>query len=136
MKIDGSCHCGAIAYEAEIDPAQISICHCIDCQQLTGTAFRVTCFAPEADFTLTRGEPTMYLKTTADSGNPREQYFCGHCGSQLWTSGRGTAPKIYGIRVGSARQRAELQPTRQIWRHSALDWLDNISSLPAQERDG
>ena len=38
MKIDGGCHCGAIAYEAEVDPEKTSICHCTDCQQLTGTA--------------------------------------------------------------------------------------------------
>ena len=31
MKIDGSCHCGAIVYEADIDPAQVRICHCTDC---------------------------------------------------------------------------------------------------------
>jgi hypothetical protein len=39
MKIDGGCHCGAIAYEAEVDPDRVGICHCTDCQQLTGTAF-------------------------------------------------------------------------------------------------
>ena len=33
MKIDGGCHCGAITYEAEVDPEKTSICHCTDCQQ-------------------------------------------------------------------------------------------------------
>ena len=59
MKIDGSCHCGAIAYEAEIDPETVGICHCADCQQLTGTAFRVSVFAPEDKFRLTRGTPKV-----------------------------------------------------------------------------
>ncbi len=36
MRIDGQCHCGHIAYEAEIDPDRVSICHCRDCQQMTG----------------------------------------------------------------------------------------------------
>lgn len=27
MKIDGGCHCGAITYEAEVDPEKTSICH-------------------------------------------------------------------------------------------------------------
>jgi hypothetical protein len=39
MKIDGGCHCGYITYEAEADPDKTSICHCTDCQHLTGTAF-------------------------------------------------------------------------------------------------
>ena len=42
MKIDGGCHCGDITFEAEADPANTSICHCTDCQQLTGTAFRTS----------------------------------------------------------------------------------------------
>ena len=50
MKIDGSCHCGAIRYEAEVDPGDVSICHCTDCQKLTGSAFRVTVAAEEARF--------------------------------------------------------------------------------------
>ena len=42
MKIDGQCHCGQITFEAEIDPEAVSICHCRDCQTLTGSPFRVT----------------------------------------------------------------------------------------------
>ncbi len=40
MRIDGQCHCGGITYEAEVDPATARICHCTDCQVLSGTAFR------------------------------------------------------------------------------------------------
>ena len=42
MKVHGSCHCGDIGYEAEVDPAQVGICSCTDCQMLTGSAFRVS----------------------------------------------------------------------------------------------
>ena len=40
MKVDGACHCGHIRYEAEVDPAIVVICHCTDCQTLSGSAFR------------------------------------------------------------------------------------------------
>jgi hypothetical protein len=40
MRIAGSCHYGAIKYEADIDPAQVCICHCTGCQTLSGSAFR------------------------------------------------------------------------------------------------
>lgn len=136
MKIDGSCHCGKISYEAEVDPEKVGICHCTDCQQLTGTAFRVTAFAPEADFMVLSGEPKTYIKTTADSGNPRAQMFCADCGSHLWVTGVGEGPKVYGIRVGTARQRDQLKPTRQVWHRSALNWVDRIGDLPAAEKGG
>lgn len=132
MKIDGGCHCGKISYEAEVDPGNVGICHCTDCQQLTGTAFRVTVSAKGDDFRILTGEPRVYIKTTADSGNHRAQAFCGDCGSHLFVTSVGEAPKVYGIRVGSSRQRRELMPSRQVWKKSALDWLDRIEQLPAK----
>jgi hypothetical protein len=38
MKIDGRCHCGEITFEAEVDPDALNICHCTDCQTLSGSA--------------------------------------------------------------------------------------------------
>lgn len=126
MKIDGACHCGAIAYEAEVDPEKTGICHCSDCQVLTGTAYRVTVPATEENYRITRGTPKIYIKTTADSGAHRAQAFCADCGSPLYATSVGDGPKVYGIRVGTARQRASLVPKREIWHRSALPWLPEI----------
>jgi hypothetical protein len=48
MKIDGSCHCDRISFEAEVDPATVVICHCTDCQTLSGSAFRTVAPTKEA----------------------------------------------------------------------------------------
>jgi len=50
MKVDGACHCGAIAVEGEADPEKTVICHCTDCQTGTGSrsAFRSRCPAPRS----------------------------------------------------------------------------------------
>lgn len=123
MKVEGSCHCGRVRFEAEADPQKVSICHCTDCQSLTGTAFRVTVPVAEAHLRMLGEEPKIYVKTTADSGNPRAQAFCAECGSPIYATSVGEGPKVYGIRVGTLRQRAELPPKRQIWHASALPWL-------------
>ncbi len=57
MKVTGRCHCGQISFEAEIDPAQVKICHCTDCQTLTGTAFRTTVPSLPGTFVLRSGAP-------------------------------------------------------------------------------
>ena len=75
MKVDGACHCCYITIEAEADPEKTTICQCTDCQNGTGSAFRVSVPVPGATFKMS-GEPTSYVKTTADSGNPRVQAFC------------------------------------------------------------
>jgi len=132
MKVDGSCHCGAVRFEAEIDPDRASICHCTDCQSLTGSAFRVTVGTPAAKFRLTAGEPRQYVKT-ADSGAKRLQAFCGDCGSPIYaTSGDELPPgeqRWIGLRVGTIRQRWAIRPAKQIWRSSALEWVPAMAHL-------
>ncbi len=134
MKIDGGCHCGAIAYEAEIDPAMVGICHCTDCQTLSATAFRVTAPAAEDSFRVTRGVPKIYVKT-AESGNRRGQAFCGECGSPIYATSVDDGPKTYNIRVGTAHQRDQLPPRRQIWHRSAISWLPVMEGLITKEKD-
>ena len=36
MRVHGSCHCGAIKFTGEVDPTQVVVCHCDDCQILSG----------------------------------------------------------------------------------------------------
>jgi hypothetical protein len=134
MQIDGRCHCGYVRYEAEIDPDTVSICHCTDCQQLTGSAYRVTARARAEDVRLTANQPKTYRKY-GDSGRPRLQYFCPECGSSLFVTGEGEAAAVWGIRVGTITQRRELSPKRQKWCSSALPWVDDIASLPRTEGD-
>ncbi|WP_105381595.1 GFA family protein [Neorhizobium alkalisoli] len=134
MHITGRCHCGHVTYEAELDPQRVSICHCTDCQQLTGSPFRVTAVVPESDLKLTGKPPKQYRKT-AESGRGRLQYFCPECGSQLFVNGEGDAAKIWGIRWGSIDQRMELKPQRQVWCRSAAPWLSKLGELPSRETD-
>jgi hypothetical protein len=133
MHIDGSCHCGFITFEAEADPEKVSICHCTDCQTGTGSAFRVSIPVPAKDFKLLSGEPTNYVKTTAESGNPRIQAFCPRCGSPIYSTNPGT-PAAYMVRVGILKQRDQLTPKQQNWFRSARPWVTEIGAIPRNEK--
>jgi hypothetical protein len=134
MRIDGSCHCGFIKIEGEADPDKTQICHCTDCQTGTGSAFRISIPVPGASFKMT-GQPTTYVKTTADSGRPRVQAFCPKCGSPIYstTPGDGVQPS-YTVRVGLLRQRDQLAPRRQQWFRSARPWVTKLASVPKSEK--
>ena len=132
MPIDGRCHCGAITCEAEVDPETTGICHCTDCQALTGTAFRVTVKAPAERFVLC-GKPTIYLKT-ADSGRKRAHAYCPTSGSPIYATSPEN-PTAYGLRVGLIRQRNELRPRRQSWCASALPWSMNLEVLRLESHE-
>lgn len=134
MHVQGQCHCGAIAYEAEVEPGTATICHCSDCQVHSGSAFRANISAPAATFRLVRGTPRTYVKT-ADSGARRLMAFCEHCGTPLYACAV-ESPTAYSLRTGGIRQRHELgRPRRQIWTQRRLDWVglpDGVDSFPGQ----
>ena len=133
MLVDGSCHCGQVSYRAEIDPQRVSLCNCTDCQMLTGSAFRVSVPAPSSDFHLLRGQLKTYVKT-AESGAKRIHAFCVNCGTPVYARADVESPPSYSLRVGCLTQRAELPPKKRIWCKSALAWAQDISGLPAIER--
>jgi len=64
MKIDGRCHCGEITFEGEVDPDALNICHCTDCQTLSGSAFRLNIPALAVRFVL-HGTPKTYIRKAA-----------------------------------------------------------------------
>ena len=110
MKIDGHCHCGRIAFEAEVDPETVVLCHCTDCQRLTGSPYRACIGASAARFVL-RGEPKTYVKIVA-SGARRRQAFCGDCGAPIYSCAAEN-PETYNLRVGTINQRAAFSPPRR-----------------------
>ena len=134
MKVDGACACGAIKIEAEADPEKVQVCHCTDCQTATGTAFRVSIPVPGATLRMT-GQPATYGKTTAESGRPRVQAFCGNCGTPIYSTSPGDGiQSSYTLRVGILRQRDQLTPRRQIWWRSARPWVTQLTALPKAEK--
>jgi len=133
MRIEGQCHCGAIQYEAEVDPQKASICHCTDCQILSGAPFRASVPAKATDLHFHKGKPQTYVKV-ADSGNRRAQGFCGNCGTSLYSTSADD-PNVYNLRLGAVRQRAQIPPQRQIWCDSGQAWARDITGLPGVPRD-
>lgn len=134
MHITGGCHCGHIRYEAEIDPARISICHCTDCQTLTGSPFRLTALSTRDRVKLTQGTSKIYRKR-GGSGAIRLQHFCPECATPLFSGGEEGVSDDLGIRWGSIDQRKELTPTRAIWQRSAVSWLCTVDDLPGRPAD-
>ena len=130
MQINGSCHCGEITFEAEIDENKVLLCHCQDCQKLSGTAFRVVVVSEPNGLTFTRGKTKEYIKV-ADSGNRRAQGFCQNCGSAIYATSEDTNNRVYGIRAGCIDQRNQLVPKTQMWFSASVPWLSDIVNIPS-----
>ncbi|HEV8391414.1 MAG TPA: GFA family protein [Dongiaceae bacterium] len=137
MKIDGRCHCGSISYVAEVDPENVYLCHCADCQTLSGAAYRVVAQAEPGSFKLLAGEPKTYVKT-GEGGNKRVQAFCPNCGTPLYAHALAgdphIRPPIIGLRMGAIAQRDQLPPKAQYWTRSRQHWAADIGALRSIEK--
>lgn len=131
MKIDGRCHCGLITYEAEVAPESATICHCTDCQTLSGAAFRTSVLAEPGNFRLMSGELKTYVKV-GDSGRKRAQTFCPTCGSPIYSTSADDQTHGYNVRLGTVRQREQLVPRAQIWYRSARARIRGLKDIPAE----
>ena len=92
----GSCHCGAVCFEAELDLEQPSFrCNCSICRR---TRFWAAVATPE-QFQLLSGEPEL-IQYRFNTGK-NHHYFCRHCGVRAFGVGNETPiGRMIGVNVG------------------------------------
>lgn len=126
MKVDGSCHCGRVTFAAEIDPDQVVICHCTDCQTFSSAPYRVSVFGVPAENIRLNGVAKTYTKK-GGSGKDVHVAFCGDCGAALYSTS-GNAER-FNLRVGAMKQRRDLVPKAQGFCGSGMPWAMNIDGI-------
>jgi len=131
MKAHGACFCGAITFEAEVDPEKIYICYCSDCQTMSGGTCHVNTFVPEADFKMTKGEPAHFTKISG-SGHKRDIGLCGTCATELYAVNI-EGPKTYGVRVPTLAERDQLPAVKGFYLRSRQKWVETATSLPGEQ---
>lgn len=135
MRVHGSCHCGHITFTSEAEPERTVVCHCRDCQVMSGGPYRSIVASDEASFELLSGELTIYHKV-GDSGNGRELGFCNRCGSHIYATSEagGRTVRSLGLRTGVLAEAAEFVPKFQVWCDSRLPWVTEFNALPGKPK--
>lgn len=118
--LTGSCLCGAIRYEISSPVTELRACHCTHCQKASGAGGSVNAVLPSSAFRLTQGTPRRYA-AQADSGRTLYRYFCGDCGSPIYSQ-RANAPDMVVVRAGTFDNAGEMKVTAHIWTKSARAW--------------
>ena len=112
--------CGAIRFTVSQPVTELRVCHCTACQKHTGTGGSVNALIPSAAFKLLQGAPKRY-SMLADSGRRLHRFFCGDCGSPLYSQ-RDATPENMVLRAGALENPPPMKITAHIWTGSARSW--------------
>lgn len=120
----GGCHCRSLRYAITEPPLRTYICHCMDCQSLSGSAFGIGVVVRAASFTLD-GTPRI-VQRILGSGKVGNRLTCPECG--VWICGDAKIHPETGVeqrivRGGTLDDTKWLQPTAHFWTRSAQPWF-------------
>lgn len=127
--LTGGCLCGAIRYTISVSVSELRACRCTNCQKASGAGGSVNAAIPSSAFKITQGTPKRY-SAVADSGRTVHRYFCGDCGSPIYSQ-RATTPENVAVRAGTLDDSSGMKITMNIWTKSARSW-DHIDPSTKQ----
>lgn len=114
----GGCACGAVRFEITQPLVSASYCHCTRCQRRTGTAASASAMCEPGSFRVVKGEE--HLRAWKPEGGA-EKWFCGECGSALFSLRPGDVPVI-GVRLGAFDDDPGIRPTLRQFVTYAAPW--------------
>ncbi len=119
----GRCLCGAVTVELKGKPLAVSLCHCVNCQKTSGSAFSVIALVPIGNVRF--NGPVSIFNDVADSGIGFERCFCPGCGSPVESRSPQLAARgITIVKASLFDDTTWLQPHEQIYCQSSQRWLN------------
>lgn len=115
-----SCSCGKLTVRTQGEPTRISICHCLACQQRTGSVFGAQARFP-ADAVTIEGQSTEFART-GDEGTTARFHFCPQCGSTVFYL-MDAVPGAVAIPVGAFADPDFPQPRVSVYEVRKHRWV-------------
>src|SRR5690348_9676090 len=132
MSLEGRCACGAIKYKLTASPLIVNACHCRDCQRLTGSAFVINIWI-EKKLVETGGADPKSFRLAGGTGKPHDVFFCGACGTYLWSRYHGAPGDFLFVRAGTLDNPDAVTPDVHIFTRSKVPWLNLPANRPIFE---
>jgi hypothetical protein len=121
----GGCQCGQSRSVLNGPWHRLNICHCLDCQRQSGSAFGISLVIPAETFALTAGALRTF-ELQAASGRTKTCAFCPECGVRIFNRTR----VLYSVKAGTLDDASWLQPDAHYWTRRRQQWLKPTDGLP------
>ena len=126
------CCCGRLRVETEGEAVRVSVCHCLECQKRTGSAFGYQARWPRGQVKL-EGKATKYTRA-GDSGGKADLYFCPICGSTVYWIPQ-SQPDIVYVAAGAFADPTFPPPKISVYEERKHKWFDFAPSAPMEHMD-
>jgi hypothetical protein len=124
-----SCRCGQLTATATGDPVRISVCHCLDCQKRSGSAFAAQVRFPAAQVTIGGQFKTF---TAHGTNGAAHFHFCPNCGSTVYYENDSIADTI-AIALGAFADPYFVTPTISVWEERQHEWVEIAGEMEHYE---
>jgi hypothetical protein len=121
-----SCSCGQLFVDCTGEPVRVSMCHCLACQQRTGSAFGVQARFRQEQLVI-GGLAGEYVRIGDDGGSARFR-FCPVCGSTVYWDQSGGEGFI-AVAVGAFADPSFPPPTFSVYDVRRHPWVILPSSI-------
>jgi hypothetical protein len=126
-----SCHCGQLQIQVHGEPRVVGICHCLACQQRTGSVFATLASFSEP-FEVT-GQATEYVRS-GDQGAKFRFRFCPVCGTTVFHTEEGKTGSV-SVAVGAFADPAFPPPRYSIYDCRRHPWVRLPPGTRAFDKD-
>jgi hypothetical protein len=116
--LQGSCHCGAVAFEVDGPFLSVTYCHCTTCKKISGGVGTANGRSRSDSIRVLRGEE--HLRTyQPDEGSAKT--FCSFCGSNLFGGGWPESEQA-SVRLSAIDSPFDQRPTAHNFMRSVAHW--------------
>jgi hypothetical protein len=126
-----SCSCGQLSIRVHGEPRGVGICHCLACQQRTGSVFAALArFARPYEVS---GVPTVYVRV-GDQGARFRFHFCATCGSTVFKTEDGDDDSV-SVAVGTFADPVFPAPRVSVYTARKHSWVQLPPGIKVFEKD-
>lgn len=121
---EGCCPCGQLVVRCTGDPVRVSVCHCLDCQRRSGSAFAAQARWPAGDVALV-GTSAQWTKRS-ESGSLATFSFCPQCGSNMLYRSD-AMPDLVAVPIGGFADPKFPAPIYSVYEDRKQSWVEITS---------
>lgn len=127
---EAACSCGRIRLRCRGEPLRISVCHCLECQKRTGSAFGAQARFLSENVEFVSGEPSIYVRV-GDGGDKITHRFCASCGSTVWYM-MDSEPDRIAVTLGSFADPFFPPPRFSVYEERKHAWVELKEIAPIE----